>query len=140
MSQRELAERLQVQPSFISAIENGKSRMPDEKTRKLKEIFELDDFEGFLIEDSVDSTMLFPPHTHSDPTDTISQLLNHFHDLAHKNHHGQPDAETEARIDYLMKRNDRLSERVDELRDEVDRLKEDNLRLKELLIKNGIEY
>ena len=108
--------------------------------RKLKEIFELDDLNGFLIEDSVESSMIVPPHTHSDPTDTISQLLNHFHDLAHKNHHGQSDAETEARIDFLMKRNDRLSGRVDELRDEVDRLKEENLHLKELLIRNGVEY
>lgn len=38
MSQRELTEQLHVRPSFLSAIENGRSRLPEEKMEKLKEI------------------------------------------------------------------------------------------------------
>ncbi len=141
MSQRELAEFLQVRPSFLSAIENGKSRIPDEKLEKIKEIFELDDLEEYLIEDTNENVV--PPHTHvADQTDYLTQLLNHFHDLAHQRDKGHAIADSEllARIDFLTKRNDRLSERVDDLRDEVDNLRQENLSLKELLVKNGISY
>lgn len=141
MSQRELADLLQVRASFLSAIENGKSRLPEEKMEKIKEIFELDNLDDYLMEDAPE--VVVPPHVHvSDQTDALTQLLNHFHDLAHQRDkaHGSHDAETEARIEFLSKRNDRLSERVDDLRDEVDRLRRENLALKELLLKNGIDY
>lgn len=141
MSQRDLADMLQVRPSFLSAIENGKSRLPEEKVEKIKEIFELDSLDEYIIEDSAETVV--PPHIHlAEPNDSLTQLLNHFHDLAHqrnKNTSAQ-DPETLERIDFLSRRNDRLSERVDNLRDEVDRLREENLRLKELLIKNGIPF
>lgn len=141
MSQRELADLLQVRPSFLSAIENGKSRMPDEKLDKIKEIFELDNLDDYIVEENPEQSV--PPHTHSmDQNDTLAQLLNHFHDLAHqreREHSGQ-DAEKDARIEFLTKRTDRLSERVDDLRDEVDTLREENFRLKELLLKNGIQF
>lgn len=142
MSQRELADKLQVRPSFLSAIENGRSRMPEEKLEKIKEIFELDNLDDYLLEDCTPENMV-PPHTHlMDQSDSLTQLLNHFHDLAHqreKETHTQ-DTESLERIDFLTRRNDRLSERVDDLRDEVDRLRTELLRLKELLIKNGINY
>lgn len=141
MSQRDLADLLQVRPSFLSAIENGKSRLPEEKLEMIKEIFEIDNLDEYMVEDYADPVV--PPHTHpSDESDAIAQLLNHFHDLAHQRNkaNATSDPEMEARIDYLTKRNDRLSERVDDLRDEVDALRKENLRLKELLVKNGIEY
>lgn len=141
ISQRELAEMLQVRPSFLSAIENGKSRVPDEKLEKIKEIFELDSLDDYMIDEAAEATI--PPHTHgAEQSDPIAQLLTHFHDLAHqraKGHDGH-DPEIEARLDFLAKRNDRLSERVDDLRDEVDSLRKENLALKELLLKNGISY
>lgn len=141
MSQRELAERLQVRPSFLSAIENGRSRLPEEKMQKIKEIFELDNFDDFIIDEDEEAAPVIPPHTHphSEPVDTIAQLLNQFHELAHKNN-AAPDSDASERIDYLSKRNDRLSQRVDELRDKVDELREENLRLKELLLINGISF
>lgn len=141
MSQKELADVLQVRASFLSAIENGKSRLPEEKMEKIKEIFELDSLDDYLVDDEPE--IVVPPHTHAaDPTDAISQLLNHFHELAHQRDkaHGGHDAEAEARIDFLTRRNERLSERVDDLRDEVDGLRRENLALKELLLKNGIAY
>lgn len=140
MSQRQLADLLQVRPSFLSAIENGRSRMPEEKLEKLKEIFELDNLESYMIEDD---NVIVPPHSHTmDQEDTITGLLNHFHDLAHQREKASHanDAEASERIDFLTKRNDRLSDRVDDLREEVDHLRAEILRLKELLIKNGISY
>lgn len=141
ISQRQLAEMLQVRPSFLSAIENGKSRMPEEKLEKIKEIFELDSLDDYLIDDAAEATV--PPHTHtSDQSDPISQLLTHFHDLAHQRDKGHEshDSDLEARLDFLTKRNDRLSDRIDDLRDEVDSLRKENMALKELLLKHGISY
>ena len=168
MSQRELASLLQVRPSFLSAIENGRSRIPEEKLERLKDIFKLESLDEFMIEEqtemvipphihSGDNGMAVPQHTHSadggmnmphihsataEQSESITRLLNHFHDLAHQHdrQHGSVDEDMAARIDYLEKRNDRLSQRVDDLRDEVDRLREENLHLKELLIKNNLPY
>ena len=141
MSQRELADLLQVRPSFLSAIENGKSRMPEEKLDRIKDIFELDSLDDYILDDCQEQAV--PPHTHTlDQNDTLTQLLNHFHDLAHqreREHSGQ-DADTASRIEFLTKRNDRLSERIDDLREEIDALRQENLRLKELLLKNNIQY
>lgn len=141
MSQKELADLLQVRPSFLSAIENGKSRVPEEKLEKIMEIFELDNIDDYLIDDSNEAVV--PPHVHaSDQSDTITLLLNKFHDLAHQRNktNGAHDSDAEARIDFLTKRNDRLSERIDDLRDEVDNLRKENLYLKEMLLKNGIQF
>lgn len=139
MSQKELAELLQVRPSFVSAIENGKSRVPEEKIERLKEIFELRDLDNYIIDDQPE--IMVPPHTHhSDQSDALTQLLNHFHDLAHQRDHDKSSSELEERVEYLAKRNDRLSERIDTLRDEVDALRKENLLLKEKLIRNGIQF
>lgn len=142
LSQKELAERLAVQPSFLSAIENGRSRFPDEKIEKLKEIVALDDFTDYLVEDAVDSQVV-PPHTHAlDEADSLSQMLRHIHNLAHKSDETGRERENELvnRIDYLAKRNDRLSEKLDDLRDTLDAVKEENFRLKEILLRNNIQF
>lgn len=142
MSQRELADRLAVQPSFLSAIENGRSRFPDEKMERLKEIVALDDLEDFMIEEAVDSVTV-PPHTHSvDETDSLSRMLRHIHSLAHKTDDIDKERERTLldRIDYLSKRNDKLSDRIDALRDDLDSIREENFRLKELLLRNQIPF
>ncbi|MCH5231280.1 MAG: helix-turn-helix transcriptional regulator [Muribaculaceae bacterium] len=142
LSQRELADRLMVQPSFLSAIENGRSRFPDEKIDKLKEIVALDDLEDFLIEENAD-VHLVPPHSHAmDETDSLTQMLRHIHNMAHKSDGMERERENELlnRIDYLSKRNDRLNERLDALRESLDSLREENFKLKELLLRNNINF
>ena len=142
ISQKELADRLAVQASFLSAIENGRSRFPDEKIEKLKEIAGIDSLEDFMTEESNDNIVV-PPHTHAmDETDSLSQLLRHIHNLAHKSDTIDTSREKELleRIEYLTQRNDRLSDRLDELRISIDTLREENYRLKELLLKNNITF
>lgn len=143
ISQRELAEKLSVRPSFLSAIENGKSRFPEEKIERLKEIIGCDDLNDFMVEDNHGGAAAVPPHTHlPEETDAITQLLKHIHAQAHKsdNESKAREIELEERIEFLAKRNDRLSDRIDDLRDEVDGLRAENFRLKELLTKNGISF
>ncbi len=143
ISQKDLAARLSVRPSFLSAIENGRSRFPDEKIDKLKEIVSIDDLSDFMMPESSSGVHEVPPHSHAiEETDAITQLLKHIHAQAHKSDDvvRAREQELEERIVYLSKRNDRLSDRVDELRDELDRQREDNFRLKELLTRNNISY
>lgn len=142
LSQRELADRLSVQASFLSAIENGRSRFPDEKMEKLKEIVALEDLDRFLVEDTAE-TVGIPPHSHTlDESDALTQLLKHIHAQAHKGDGTDRSREYELqeRIDYLSTRNDRLSDRIDELREKVDSLLDENFRLKELLCRNQIDF
>lgn len=142
LSQKQLADRLAVQPSFLSAIEKGRSRFPDEKIEKLKEIFLLESLEDFMIEDAQEITTV-PPHSHTfDEGDSLSHLLRHIHNLAHKNDDMEKGRETQLleRINYLSVRNDRLSDRLDDLRDKIDKLREENFRLKDILRENRIEY
>ena len=141
LSQRKLADMLEIKPSFLSAIENGRSRLPEDKLEKLKSIFGEEMIGEFYIEESAEPVI--PPHTHiHDETDSLTQLLNHFHNLAHQRSDDSSGKEKDLkkRIESLTIRNDRLSDRIDDLRDEVDSLRQENLRLKELLLNHGISY
>lgn len=141
VSQRALADMLDIRPSFLSAIENGRSRMPEDKLEKLRNIYGEHALDEYIFEENLEAAV--PPHTHiHDEGDSLTQLLNHFHDLAHQrsSHSGANEKALTDRIDFLSLRNDRLSERLDDLREEVDSLRTENLRLKELLLKNGITY
>lgn len=142
LSQKELADRLSVQASFLSAIENGRSRFPDEKLEKLKEIVALDDLDDFM-EDEITDIPVVPPHTHAlDEADSLSQMLRHIHNLAHKSDDTERERISDlfARIEYLSKRNDRLTDRIDELCEKLEAVREENFRLKDLLIRNRIEF
>lgn len=143
LSQKELADMLSVRPSFLSAIENGRSRLPEEKLDRLKDIFQMDDFSDYMVEDKVETVPVVPPHTHiAESDDALTALLKHIHAQAHMTDDlsKSREAELEERISYLTERNDRLSDRLDDLREQVDRLREENFHLKELLALNGIQY
>lgn len=153
MSQNELAQQLQINQSFLSAIENGKSPLPPEKEERLTEIFSLRDLGKYIIESSgTDET----GRKVSDMTDSdlFNQLLSRFHRQAHSqegDHHHHDHHERiellEERIESLLERNDRLLLRNDELsqvndslRKETDRLRNEIYRLKSILIEKGIGF
>lgn len=143
LSQKELADMLSVRPSFLSAIENGRSRLPEEKLDRLKDIFHVDDFSDYMVEDKAETVPVVPPHTHiAEGDDALTALLKHIHAQAHMTDDlsKSREAELEERISCLTERNDRLSDRLDDLREQVDRLREENFHLKELLTLNGVKY
>lgn len=144
ISQKELAEKLAVRPSFLSAIENGRSRFPDEKIERLKEILLIGDLTPYTIEEEAEhSADVVPPHTHtSDETDAIANLLKHIHAQAHKEDDSAKNREMElrARIEYLTERADRQTERIEALLVKLETLLNENMRLKNLLLSNHIEF
>lgn len=151
MSQNELSRRLNMTQSFLSAIENGKSPLPPEKEPMLLEIFEIPDFNEYMIETGESSgNKKMDELTDSD---LFNQLLHRFHRQAHSkevsHHHHQSHHERisqlEDTLESLMQRNDRLMQRNealaelnDNLREELDKLRNEIYRLKSLLVGNGI--
>lgn len=151
MSQNELSRRLNMTQSFLSAIENGKSPLPPEKESMLLEIFEIPNFDEYLIETGESSgNKKMDELTDSD---LFNQLLHRFHRQAHSkevsHHHHQSHhdriSQLEEYLESLMQRNDKLMQRNevlaednDRLRDEIENLRNEIYRLKSLLVSNGI--
>lgn len=157
LSQSELAQKLHINQSFLSAIERGKSPLPLEKEQKLRDIFPTAELNKYIVEIENDKDK----EGEKERTDTadmseselITLLLTRFHEQAHQHndssHHDdhhqrikQLEAQTVSLIEYqykLMERNESLAERNDELRNENDCLRVENFRLKELLLNAGIK-
>lgn len=144
MSQSELASRLQITQSFLSAIENGKSPLPIEKEGMLCEIFKLNSLKDYEVErktaDVEDKKV-----TEMTDSDLFNQLLSRFHRQAHseeeEHHHHDHHRKIEdlqlqidslfVRNDALMQRNDSLSADNDRLREEIDTYRNEIERLRE---------
>ncbi len=148
ISQKELASRLDVRQSFLSAVENGRSPLPADKRARLAELFPDIDLGRYSGQT--------PGHDHSHsatsagaslPMDmafdgnVITQLFNHFHAQLHRESDSAQQAllecvkSLERRNDALTERNDNLASYVETLRAEIDALRAENYRLKEQLLK-----
>lgn len=146
MSQRILAEHLQIKQSFLSAIENGKSPLPTNKRQRLAEIFGDVDLHDYYVDTDTQPDIEQVPDVARNEASMLTQLLNYFHTQAHKESdkehvamHARVDT-MQQRIDSLVERNEVLQEKLDMLRVEIDTLKTENFRLKEIILTNGIKY
>lgn len=149
MLQQQLAERLGVNQSFISAIEKGKSPFPPNKMETLYEIFGEETVRRHMREDCVGDTGSH--HASISESEVMTQLLRLFHNQEHSSeehthiaHHKKID-EMQASIDRLLQRNDTLSERNLELQRHVDsltstaiKLRGEIARLREIIISAGL--
>ena len=148
MSQSELAKRLQVTQSFLSAIENGKSPLPPEKEEKLLEIFNLPDLSAYTADITSSRENGGKKLGELTDTDLFNQLLSRFHQQAHSkesshhhhDHHQRIEqleenlASMMIRNDRLMERNERLAEINDNLRNEVEHLRKEIFNLKTRIV------
>lgn len=158
LNQKELAAKLEIKQSFLSAIENGKSPLPADKERKLANLFPGVNLSDFLERNDADSASEGAHSTHRKPvmpseSGMIKELLTYFHSQAHKEkdeHHELLHMQMNSfqeRNDRLTEKNEKLQEknealaaRIDEMRDELLAVRSENLRLKELLMANKIPY
>lgn len=127
LSQNELARLLQINQSFLSAIENGKSPLPIEKEEKLCEVLGLDNLDEYVIKSTSEVPAQLNEMTDSD---LFNQLLNRFHQQAHSGEHEHHHHDHHERIDSLQKKVDSLFERNNSLMDRNDKLWEENNRLR----------
>ncbi len=82
MSQQQLAERLQINQSFLSAIERGKSPLPAGKQERISEIFGVNDFSAYMVDDS--EGVFSSLSQDSLKNDMIARMLGYFHARAHQ--------------------------------------------------------
>lgn len=149
MSQSELANRLQITQSFLSAIENGKSPLPIEKEEMLIGIFGLSNLNDYILDTKPNH--LEPKLTEMTDSDLFNQLLSRFHKQAHsaesEHHHHDHHQKIEEleqrldtmfhRLDAMMQRNDSLSSdndtlrrQLDEARKQIEELRAENYHLR----------
>ena len=145
LTQRELAEKIEIHQSFLSSIENGRSRLPENKLQKIKDVLGIDNIDDYIIENQEHDKAFIAQAQHLQDcknNDSISKLLEHFHAISHQNNKDikHNEAKLHDRIETLSYRNEKLSHRVDELRETIDSLRDENYRLKELLLNNSISF
>lgn len=156
LRQKDLASMLNIKQSFLSAIENGKSRLPEEKEAMLLSLFDNSVLEEVIVETHSNrgvSQVAQPDMQDTMGTAMIKELLNYFHTQAHRDqdaHHEQMHLqidEFQERNNQLMKKNDELHDKIDRLSEKIEALnrelystRDENLRLKKLLIDNNIPY
>lgn len=149
MNQNELANLLQMNQSFLSAIENGKSPLPIEKEALVCEIFGLSNLNDYILD--AKPQRLEESVAEMTDSDLFNQLLSRFHRQAHSaetehhhHEHHQKIEELQQRIDTLFKHvdalltrndslsadNDRLRSEIDSYRLEIERLRKENYELK----------
>lgn len=148
LSQRQLAEMLAVRPSFLSAIENGRSRFPEDKIERLLEICGIDDIAPFVTQDDIEASAPVPPHTHPHTHGddaVITHILEHIHSEAHS----RPSSDRqinekiinilEGQVNRLMDTVNKLYDQMHEQHKEYSKMSEENIRLRWLLRSHGID-
>lgn len=144
MNQNELAQKLQINQSFLSAIENGRSNLPVEKEERLRELFPSVDLGAYCI----DERTAYAAVDDASEAELIRQFLTRFHKQAHGSdeatHHHHEHHERinrlEEQLSTLIESNHRLLERNDELSKRYEETCAELMRLKELLIRNSISF
>ena len=128
LSQNELANILQMNQSFLSAIENGRSPLPIDKEEKLCEAFGLKNLNDYYIPKN-EANGASQMETLTD-SDLFNQLLSRFHKQAHSmenehhhhDHHEMID-DLQRKLESMFQRNESLTQRCDRLMEENDRLR-----------------
>ena len=154
LNQKELAQKLGIRQSFLSAIETGKSPLPVDKRRILAQLCEPERLEAYIVPDDVPESSVANGNLNLvSETNMLKELLNYFHTQAHRDqdrHHENMHIQLDGyqkRNDVLQAKNDELSAKVghlneiiEQLRTELHSTKMENLRLKEILLSNNIPY
>lgn len=142
MSQIELASRLQITQSYLSAIENGKGQLNPEKEELLRQVMQLDSLEDYYL------NVAQPQKSQADDleeSDLLNRLLTRFHEQAHRsspdsNHHHDHHKRIEylegevqklyERNETLFGRNERLERKLEQREEELKSCRDEVYRLR----------
>ncbi len=152
INQQTLADQLDMRQSFLSAIENGKSRLPKNRLGRLLEIFGEEELARYSCSTAAPYSNHSPEEKLSEP-DMMAKILRIFHSHEHESdthnhelHHKKID-ELQERIGRLLDRNESLSEKAMTLQERLDLMTAKNIeaqneiyRLREILIRHNISF
>lgn len=143
ITQKELAETLNITQGFLSSVENGRNPFPDDRVDDLRKAYpqiDLSDYEGMpepKSASSIGSDNWFSQIHVNDP-ETFKAFMEF---VSHRNNADEATAQdTAVKLTQCQERLMSLSDELEKTRKEKYNLMEENLRLKDLLRKNGIEY
>ncbi|MCH5319764.1 MAG: helix-turn-helix domain-containing protein [Paramuribaculum sp.] len=151
ITQKQLAEKLNITQGFMSSVENGRNLFPEDRIDDLQSLFPQINLEDFEIkeQDTVEKNQIGANNTSSDiqinDPETLKMLLSFVHnrEIVEK---GSREMDVEE-IKTLRHRNDKLNDKLESLKDnlekareEIFKLRQENLILKSLLEQNHIEY
>lgn len=150
ITQKELADKLNITQGFLSSVEKWRNPFPDERVSDLQAVFpdiDLSDYE--VPEEDVPKNNVGCFNRHSDIDINDSKLLSKIIELiGTSSTRDEKEMEGEnAEINCLRSRIDKLNATIDSLREECESLRkekyeyrEEIFNLRELLLSNGIDY
>lgn len=159
VTQKALADMLNINQSFLSNIENGRSPLPPDKREKILQAFNISRPEDYTIEVSepqniknVQRSFIGGNKFTNNSSIESSELLieirkmlelyfgnNTESDNVSKILSDQLDKSAK-RISVLEEKNESLYEKIDKLQARILSIQEDNLTLRRILAERGIEY
>lgn len=159
VTQKALADMLNINQSFLSNIENGRSPLPPDKREKILQAFNISRPEDYTIEVSepqniknVQRSFIGGNNFTNNSSIESSELLieirkmlelyfgnNTESDNVSKILSDQLDKSAK-RISVLEEKNESLYEKIDKLQARILSIQEENLTLRRILAERGIEY
>ena len=142
ITQKELADKLNVTQGFLSSVEKWRNPFPDERIDDLQNVFPDADLEAYeVLEDKV-KEMIGSGNSSSevdinDP-EVVKQAMSIASAAGVSLEKSREDAVREMK--YWRDRYDELEKETKQLRSDNSDLREEVWRLKELLLENGISY
>ena len=159
VTQKALADMLNINQSFLSNIENGRSPLPADKREKILETFNISRPEEYTIDTptpynikNVQRSIIGGNKFMNNSSAESSSIIAEVRKMLEMYFGNSGDSEniqviladqleqSSKRISKLEEKNEKLYEKNDHLRERLDEVKEEVLRLRRILAENGIEY
>ncbi len=142
ITQKELADKLNVTQGFLSSVEKWRNPFPDERIDDLQSVFPDADLEAYEVPEDKVKEMIGSGNSSSevdinDP-EVVKQAMSIASAAGVSLEKSREDAVREMK--YWRDRYDELEKETKQLRSDNSDLREEVWRLKELLLENGIYY
>ena len=159
VTQKALADIININQSFLSNIENGRSPLPPDKREKILETFNITHPEEYTIDiptpyniKNVQRSLIggnkFMNNSSLESSSIISEVRKmlemYFGSIGDTDNINvilsEQLEQNSKRIRALEEKNEKLYDKNDLLRERLDEMKEEVFRLRRILAENGIEY
>ena len=142
LTQKELADKLNVTQGFLSSVEKWRNPFPDERIDDLQSVFPDADLSDYEVPEEKVKEMVGNDNMASDLNINDPEVLKQAMSLASAAGVTMEKAREDAVRDakYWRERFDELEKEAKKLRTDNAELREEIWRLKELLLENGISY
>lgn len=142
ITQKELADKLNVTQGFLSSVEKWRNPFPDERIDDLQSVFPDADLEAYEVPEDKVKEMIGSGNSSSEVDINDPEVVKHAMSIASAAGASLEKSREDAvrEMKYWRDRYDELEKETKQLRSDNSDLREEVWRLKELLLENGISY